>query len=336
MSIDWSGLVEIIDQHQRFVLSSHVRPDADALGSELAFASLLRSRGKEVWIINPGATPAHLQFLDPEQQARAINEQPGLVQKIRECDVHVVLDTSAWGQLAEVGKELAKSPALKVVIDHHVSSDDLGAREFKDTLSPATGCLVFAFMEHVGYVPDRWEAECLYTAIATDTGWFRFPATTPETMRIAGQLMVSGAEPAKLFQLLYEQNSLARMHLSGVALQRAVTACSGKLAYSYVTQADLAATQANPADTESLVNECMRLKGVVAAFFLMEQPNRTFKASLRSREQFDVTPIAESFGGGGHRQASGAVIPGPLESALERLVALFSEHLCPDTIQPQA
>ncbi|MCA8984658.1 MAG: bifunctional oligoribonuclease/PAP phosphatase NrnA [Planctomycetaceae bacterium] len=327
MSVAWGELESLIAQHQTYVLSSHVRPDADALGSELAMASLLLSRGKQVRIINPGSTPAHLKFLDPQNQVQAIHEQPGLVQAIKECEIHLILDTSAWAQLAEVGKVMAAAPSRKVVIDHHVSSDDLNACEFKDIASPATGCLVYEFMEFLGYEPSPWEAECLYTAIATDTGWFRFPATTPDTMRIVGKLMSAGVAPATMYRMLYEQTSLARLHLSGIAMQRAATACAGKLAYTYVTQADFAQTKAHPADTENLVNECMRIKDVIAAFILVEQPNRVFKASLRSREQFDVTPIAEIFGGGGHRQASGATVPGPLEQALVKLVELFNERL---------
>lgn len=327
MDVNWGELQAIIDQHDRFVISSHVRPDADALGSELAMASLLRSRGKNVRIINPGATPGHLQFLDPSGETVSIHQKPGLVQEIQSCQVHLILDTSSWAQLAEVGNVMSQSASKKVVVDHHVSSDDLSAVEFKDTSSPATGCLIYEFMEFLGYTPSKWEAECLYMAIATDTGWFRFPATTPRTMRHIAALMDAGAEPALLYQQLYEQASLSRLHLTGLAMQRANTACDGKLAYTYVSLADFASTKAHPADTENLVNECMRIKGTVAAFILVEQQNRQLKASLRSRAHFDVSPIAEIFGGGGHRQASGAMLPGPLDQAIAKLIELFSERL---------
>lgn len=327
MAIDWTELAKIIQDSQRFVLTSHVRPDADALGSELAMAILLRSMGKSVQVINPGATPGHLQFLDTEQEIKSIHDSPALKQEVLECDVHIVLDTSAWGQLGEVGRVMATSTTKKVVIDHHVSSDDLGAVVFKDITSPSTGCLVFDFMQSLNYAPQTHAANCLYSAIATDTGWFRFPATTSQTMRRIADLMDAGADPAELYNLLYEQASLNRLHLSGIALQRVATACDDKLTYTYVSQSDFATTKAHPADTESLVNECMRIKDSRAAFILVQQPNRKFKVSLRSRLNFDVTPIAEKLGGGGHRQASGAMLDGPLEKAIEKLISLFSEEL---------
>ncbi len=327
MPIDWSPLEKIIDQPNRFVLTSHVRPDADALGSELGMALLLRSMGKTVQIINPGATPAHLQFLDPEGEIKSVHDAPALKKEILECDVHIVLDTSAWGQLGEVGKVMQTSSTQKVVIDHHVSSDDLGATQFKDTSSPATGCLVFQFMEAINHTPNSRAANCLYAAIATDTGWFRFPSTTSKTMRTIASLMDAGADPAQLYNLLYEQAAVPRLHLSGMVLQRVTTACDGKLAYTYVTQSDFARSKAHPADTENLVNECMKIAGTRAAFILVQQANRKFKVSLRSRADFDVTPIAEQLGGGGHRQASGAMLPGPKEAALKTLLELFEQEL---------
>ncbi len=327
MPIDWSPLKEIIDQRDRFVLTSHVRPDADALGSELGMALLLRSLGKTVQIINPGATPAHLQFLDPEQEIKSVHDAPALKQAILECDVHIVLDTSAWGQLGEVGNVMQKSTTQKVVIDHHVSSDDLNATQFKDTSSPATGCLIYDFMQAIDHTPSSRAASCLYAAIATDTGWFRFPSTTSKTMRTIANLIDAGANPAELYTLLYEQAAVPRLHLSGIVLQRVATACQGQLAYTYVTQSDFARSKAHPADTENLVNQCMTIAGIRAAFILVQQPNRKYKVSLRSRVDFDVTPIAEQLGGGGHRQASGAMLPGPKDAALKKLIQLFEEEL---------
>ncbi|MCG6157380.1 DHH family phosphoesterase [Rubinisphaera margarita] len=334
MSIDWASLEDLLRNNESFVLTSHVRPDADALGSELALAGMLESWGKQVHIINPGATPAHLQFLDPESKVSALHTHPDRAELIRKCDAHIVLDTSAWIQLGEVGKVMSRSDSTKIVIDHHVSSDDLQAVEFKDTTSPATGCLVYELMTFCEYTPTMQEASSLYCAIATDTGWFRFPATNPVTMRIGGELIAAGANPAQLYNRLYEQGSVERLKLSGLALQRVSLACDDLLVYTYVTQADFAATKAHPADTENLVNECMRIKGTQAAFILVEQPNRQLKASLRSRESVDVTPVAEHFGGGGHRQASGAMLPGPIDQAIEKLVELFAVQLKLAGVEP--
>ena len=204
MMIDWEPLRDIIESNQRFVLSSHVRPDADALGSELAMAALLESMGKSVRIVNPSAIPDSLLFLDPTRRILKIGE--GITpEEVADTDVHMVVDTSAWIQLGKVADVLKTTSATKVVIDHHVSSDDLGAIVFKDTKAEATGALVFRMADALGLPLSPDDAVALFAALTTDTGWFRFSSTTGETMRIAGHLIDAGANPAVTYQLLYEQ-----------------------------------------------------------------------------------------------------------------------------------
>lgn len=326
MDIDWEPLRTIIEANQRFVLSSHVRPDADAIGSELGMAGVLESLGKSVRIVNPSAIPPSLGFLDPERRVLKIGD--GITpQDIVDTDVHIILDTSAWVQLQDVGAALRQSSAVKVVIDHHVSSDDLGAIEFKDTQAEATGALVVRMAEALGLPLPPQTATPLYCAIATDTGWFRFSSTTGETLRTAGRLIDAGAQPHLIYQLLYEQYSLARVRLAGCALGRVTLECDGRLAYTWVEQSDLRANGAAPADTEDLVNEALRIAGTQVAFIAVEQPNKNIKVSFRSRTSLNVAAIAEHFGGGGHRQAAGATLTGPLPEARSRVIAAIKDVL---------
>ena len=326
MHIDWEPLRDIIERHQRFVLSSHVRPDADAVGSELAFAGILERMGKSVRIVNPSAMPANLAFLDPDGRVRKIGE--GITaEEITDTDVHVVLDTSAWAQLIDLGGVLRQTKAVKVCIDHHVSSDALGAIEFKDVEAEATGALVFRMAEALGYPLSTEEAVPLYCAIATDTGWFRFSSTTSDTMRIAGRLIDLGAQPHVIYQLLHEQYSYARIRLAGLILSRVTLESGGRLAYTWVTLGDFAETGAAPADTEDLVNESLRIAGTEAAFIAIEQPNKRIKVSFRSRSRLNVAAVAEQFGGGGHKQAAGAVLDGPLPAARDTVLAAMKNAL---------
>lgn len=319
MTIDWAPLRQIIDENQRFILSSHVRPDADALGSELALMEVLQHLGKTVRIANPSALPHTLEFLDPA--GRALKLGVGITaDEVLDCDVHIVLDTSAWAQLVDVGKLMKKSNATKVVIDHHVSADNLGALEFKDTSAEATGTLVYRFLRTLDVPISQTAATNLYCAIATDTGWFRFPSTTSETMRVIAELIDLGAEPHSIYQRLYEQRSLARVKLIGRALMRVQLDCDGRLAFTSVTSEDFSSTGATPVDTEDLVNECLKLEGVVAAFIAIEQPSGRVKFSLRSRSGFNVAEVAEHFGGGGHKQAAGTVLPAPMATAQQKIL----------------
>ena len=326
MPIDWTPLGRIFDENRRFVLTSHVRPDADALGSELALAGMLDRMGKSVRIINPSATPHHLAFLDPKGRISKIGEE-ATASETADADVHIILDTSAWVQLGKVGDVLKTADSVKVVIDHHVSADDLGATEFKDTKAEATGALIFRMAEALDLPITAEIAVPLYTAIATDTGWFRFPSTTGATMRIAGELIDCGAQPAVIYQLLYERYSHARMKLVGRALERMELACGGRLAYTIVRLSDFAETGAVPAETEDIVNECLKVHRTEAAFIAIEQRNGNVKVSLRSRTDLNVATIAEKFGGGGHKQAAGAILPGPMESAAASVLKAFQEAI---------
>lgn len=326
MSIDWAPLKQIIETNQRFVLSSHVRPDADAIGSELGMAAVLEGLGKSVRIVNPSAIPSNLLFLDPTRRIRKIGQEMS-AEEACDTDVHIVLDTSAWGQLVDVGAVLRQTHATKVVIDHHVSADDLGAIEFKDPRAEATGTLVYQFARSINAPIGAEAATALFCAIATDTGWFRFQSTRGETMRIVGDLIDFGAKPNLIYRELYEQHSLARMRLVGRVLSRIQSECNGKLAYVVVSRDDFRQTDAVPADTEELVNECLRVAGTESAFIAVEQPNQTIKFSFRSRTNVNVASVAERFGGGGHKQAAGAILPGPLADAVAQALAAMKSAL---------
>lgn len=316
MKLNWQPLWDIINSHDSFILSSHVRPDADALWSELALKTMLEDLGKRVQIANPSAPPNTLQFLDPDGLAAKLGVDVS-VDALAEFAVHIVLDTSAWVQLGGVGDVLRNLPTTKVVIDHHVSSNDLRAIEFRDTAAEATGALIYRFARAFDLKISPQTAMQLFCAIATDTGWFRFPSTTGDTMRIIGDLVDLGAEPHTIYEMLYERRSLSRVRLSGVVLQRTQVGCDGKLAYTTVQRTDFKETGATPVDTEDLVNECLRISGTQIAFILVEQEHGGIKVSLRSRKGSNVAAIAEQFGGGGHKQASGATLPGPINRAAE-------------------
>jgi bifunctional oligoribonuclease and PAP phosphatase NrnA len=328
MSIDWSPLLSIIESNERFVISSHVRPDADAVGSGLGLAAALEQLGKTVRIVNPSGMTPGITFLDTEDKVTALGEGT-TAEQVLDTDVHIIVDTSAWKQLERVGDLFKKTTATKVVIDHHVSSDALGAIEFKDVTAAATGELIFEIIEALGVGVPADAANALYCAIATDTGWFRFPATTQRTMRIAGELIDFGAQPHVLYQLLYERHSLARMQFFGQVLNRLELDADGRLAYLTVTSKDFKETGALSSDTEELVNECLRVQGVVASFIAIEQSNKTVKMSFRSRLGINVAAVAEKLQGGGHKQAAGATFSGTLSEALATVLPLMRDLVAP-------
>lgn len=314
MTINWQPFVELVAANESFVLTSHMRPDCDALGSELGMAAALESLGKRVRVINGDGVPPHIAFMDPHHKVEVLGEGVP-TDHFPTPDVHIVLDTSAWQQLGPLADVLRSTTATKVVIDHHVSSDDIGAIQFKDTKAESTGRLVLEAIEAIGAKLTDEIAKVLFAAIATDTGWFRFNSVTDVTFRAVAQLVAAGASPVEVFSVLYERHSLSRLRLQGLVLSQIELQDGGRLAYSPVTLRDLAQTGAETTDTEDVVNRFLTIAGVdVAALFVELEPT-WIKVSLRSRGKIDVRQVAEQFGGGGHNAAAGIRYEGTLAQA---------------------
>ena len=243
----------------------------------------------------------------------------------------MVLDTSAWVQLGAMGDVLRQFRGAKLVLDHHVSSDDLGADLFKDEHAEATGRLVVEAAQQLGVPITRELAQPLLAAITTDTGWFRFNSTTGDTLRHAGTLLDAGASPSELYRNLYEQDSLARLHLTGKVLSRVKTALDGRLIYTAALGEDFEATGAKRSDTEELVNRTLTVRGTEVAVMFVEQSPGNFKISFRSRSGFDVSRVAAGFGDGGHRAAAGAGQSGRYEDIRDRVLTAIRRQLAEET-----
>ena len=319
MTINWPEFKRIVDENQRFLLTSHIRPDCDALGSELGMAAVLEALGKEVVIVNGQATPANLAFIDPASRIRVIEEDIA-IGDLQAIDVLMVLDTSAWAQLGPMGTVLRDLNAHKLIVDHHVSEDDLGAIAFKNTQAEATGRLVVEAAHELGVELTQEMAIPLFAALATDTGWFRFNSTTSTTMKVAGQLIDAGASPPEIYGQLYEQDSAGRVRLRGLILSRLSTELDGRLVHTYVCREDFEATGSLPTDTEDVVNLALAVAGTEVAVILVGLTSGGFKISFRSRCNLDCSELASQFGGGGHRAAAGAFIDAPLETARARVL----------------
>jgi bifunctional oligoribonuclease and PAP phosphatase NrnA len=319
MGIDWSSFRKIIDEAKRINLTSHIRPDCDALGSEIGMAGLLRQMGKTVRIVNSQAVPANLAHIDPENAIRTLGVDIQATE-LMDADLWMILDTSARQQLGSLADVILSFPGKRVIFDHHLGEDDLGALLFKDTTAEATGRLVVDAAAAFGIPISRPMAAALFAAIATDTGWFRFSSVNANTMRVIGLLVDAGASPPLIYNQLYEQETAGRVRLRGVVLQRIMLECDGQLAHTCILRDDYAQTGAVPSETEDLVNHLFEIRGTRFAVIFVEQMGGGFKISLRSRSDIACNEIARLFGGGGHKAAAGAFLEGPLEIAREKIL----------------
>jgi bifunctional oligoribonuclease and PAP phosphatase NrnA len=329
MIIDWTPLADLIETHDRFLVTTHVRPDGDALGSEVGMAGLLRQKGKDVRVVNASPTPPRYDFLDPDGKLFEHFNRTVQPEELADREVAVILDLSAWNQLGDMAEFIRAFRGKRVVIDHHVSQDDLGAIFLKDTTAEATGTLLLHAVRALGGTLTTEVATGLLTAIAMDTGWFRHSNTKAGTMRAAADLIDAGAPADGIYKLLFERNTLGRLKLMGETLVNLRTELGGRLAYAAVGMEDMQRTGAIPPDTEDLVDFTVSLRGVELGLLFIEQARGGVKVSFRTRTDVDCSRLAAQFGGGGHRAAAGATIAGPMSEVIDRVLQAVRQALDP-------
>jgi phosphoesterase RecJ-like protein len=322
-NVDWLPLIAFLRNHDRPLIMTHRNPDADGLGSQLALQDALRSMGKQPRVAIPNKLPPRYEFLDPNRK---------LIEDFRpeafaDRDCVLVLDTGTWNQLGDFGEWLKTSPLPRAVVDHHRTQDDLGGKQFVDTSAEATGRLVYEIIGALGVPLTASAANHLFAALATDTGWFRHPNTTPATFTLAAELEAAGANPTLLYERLYEAAPLARLKLIGVALERLQVRVGGAVAYTEIYLADYPATGSMPGDTEDLINYPRSIEGVEVGLVFIEQPDGSTKVSFRSRSRIDVSKIAEKYGGGGHKLASGARVNRSVPEVRDEILKVVEQAL---------
>ena len=207
MQVDWKRFCEVINDANNIILTSHIRPDCDALGSCLGMAGILESLGKKVRIVCGQPVPSNLTFIDPENRIMCIG-QDIQAEDLADADLHMILDTSAWIQLGDMADVIRNSTYKKIIFDHHEGEDDIDAELFKNTTAEAVGRMVVEAADHLGVKMTPEIAQPVLAALATDTGWFRFGSVTPTTFNAAAKLLEAGAKPAELYGVLYERETV--------------------------------------------------------------------------------------------------------------------------------
>ncbi|MFQ5613630.1 MAG: bifunctional oligoribonuclease/PAP phosphatase NrnA [Anaerolineae bacterium] len=316
----WTEIIHLIETHHRFVITSHVNPDGDAIGSELGLAHHLLALGKEVAVFNSDATPKAYRFLDGIRRVRTFSKKR-YRGRLERADVIFVLDASGgWDRLGRIGKWLAKTRAVKVCIDHHADPVDFVDVAVVDPAAAATAELIFELIRAMEGEISQAIADALYVAILTDTGSFRFPKTSPRTHHIAGQLMLAGADPGTLYRKIYNQYPLALLRLKGRVMDSLQVTAGGQLAYAALEQATLKAYGVAQRDLDGFAGLGQRVAGVRLNLLFVETAKRQVKVSLRSDGSLAINDLAARWGGGGHPSAAGAIVAGTLDEVVPRLV----------------
>ena len=303
--IDFEKLKNIILSNSSFLLTTHVNPDADAIGSEIAFYFLLKKLGKKVLIINHSALPYNMEFFNKDNIIQRYDEE--LHKSVfADVDVIVALDFNRADRTVRMESAFRKSTKLKICIDHHQDPEEFVDHQFIDTDYCATGHIIYDFIKQTKIVELDFEiAEPLYAAIMTDTGLFRFDRTTAEVHNAIAELLQYGVNPEHVYDKLYDQSKFSKVKLLGRALNSINLLADNKIGYMIITQKDFEELGAIESDTENFVNYNLSIENVVIGILFIELKNG-FKVSFRSKGSIPVNKLANEFGGGGHTNAAGA------------------------------
>jgi phosphoesterase RecJ-like protein len=316
--LDWSpgwvpdepmaAILDVLRRGERFLVCSHSRPDGDAVGSMLAMGMLLRQMGKRADLVSADRVPNIYRTLPGAEEFRFAMSVRG------PYDAVLLLECDALERTRLRGLE-----AFYVVnIDHHSTGTNFGHLNWIDRSAASVGELVYRLVRAAGADVTAEMATCLYVTVLTDTGGFCYGGTRASTFALARELVEAGADPIKIAQEVYFSTATAKLLLLGAALNNLKR--EGRLAWLWVTHHDMVRTCAAEEDCEGIVNYALSIAGVEAAAFLRELPEGRIRVSLRSKGEVDVSGIAARLGGGGHENAAGMTLDGPLASAMNEVL----------------
>lgn len=304
MNAQFAQLHAVFGKYNSFVITSHVNPDGDSIGTEVALALYLKDKGKNVLIINQSETPDHLQFLTDLFPIKTYSSQSD--HHILSAECFIVVDTNSPKRFSAMADTVRKSSAYKVCIDHHLEQEPFADLYVIDTEVPAAGELLYRII--AADDPDAITkpiADALYAGIMTDTGSFKFPKTDAETHTITADLLRRGVDPYDLYQRIYESGQINKLHLLGKALERIELHHHGMIAAMTIPRSVLTETGTMDSDVDNLTQYVLSIKGVRVGLVFIEQPDGV-KISFRSKGDVAINTVAKLFGGGGHKNASGA------------------------------
>ncbi len=315
-------LKKIIDNSSRVLVVSHVDPDGDALGTQLAFARYLKDIGKDVTLVRQCDIPEKYHFLDSVLEIPHFENMP----KDLSFDTAIVLECPDFKRIGLAGCWITENTTM-VNIDHHRDNDLQATLNWLNIKASSVGEMIYEYFEEINYAIDKDVAVCLYTAILTDTGRFRYNATSQRTHEIAGKLIALGVIPQKVCDEIYFNMKPTTVILLGQVLNKIEFYHEGKLCLLTLTKEMLSNAQAESAESDGLVDHTLYSKGVEVGLLLKEFSDSQTKVSMRSRDSINVSAIANSFNGGGHFNASGCLIEKSLEDTKKLLIEIIKEAL---------
>jgi len=323
---EFDEIARLLADRPSCILTTHVHPEGDALGSQLALAHYLRARGIPFTIINPDAVPRIYRFMDPAGWIQPFDAARH-ADVIRSADLALVTDVASRSRIGPIGDLLSTGSLSVVCIDHHAGHDGMGDVNVVDPQAAATCEIIYDFLCHLGAEITPTMAEEIFIGIATDTGWFRFANTQVRSLMTAAETIKLGAKPPELYERIYENLSWERMTLLSLVLATLRSEGDGKIGWAQITRDMFEQSGATEEDTEGIIDVIRGISGTEVLLLFRETRDGHVKVNLRSKHDVDVRALAARFDGGGHRRASGITSDQPLAVVVEEVLAAAKEML---------
>jgi bifunctional oligoribonuclease and PAP phosphatase NrnA len=323
----WDQLVDVVNRHERFLLTTHVKPDGDGIGSQIGLARFLRALGKQVLVVNDSALHPVYQFLDRDGLVQSYDEAEGEI-TARPPEVIFIVDISSLSRLGALEGFVKASNAITVCLDHHQpNGDELSDLNLIDVGAAATGEIVFRLVRQWPMPLQAEAAEPLYASILTDTGCFAHTNATARVHRVAAELLETGISHTEIYRNLFQRSSLNRYKLLAQLMLDLETSREGILAWMRVER-DLLERYQITADELSHFAEAPRvIEGIEAIVLFLELDEADVKLSFRSKGRANVLEVAKRFGGGGHQHASGARLAGALSEVVREVLGVAAQTI---------
>lgn len=315
--------LEFLQGRQNILITTHVNPDGDGVGSEVAIGNYLKAQGKQVTIVNDDPLPRYFSFLDPLHEIKLYADSADHFRQVEAC---IVVDVSEWGRLGSIADEIQQKQIPLMCIDHHLVTSPIGDVNLIDATASSTGELIYLILNSLNAEMTMTMLEAIYVCLLTDTGSFRFNNTTGRTHRVAAELLERGVDFLRIYSRIYESYSVSRSRLMGELLRDMRFECDNQIAWYVLSQDRLRETGAALWETEGFSELPRFIDGVQMSLMFTEANHLTTKVSFRSKGIIAVNTLAGIWGGGGHKYAAGAVLPFSLEKTIQIVIPIAVDY----------
>jgi len=331
----WQEIVDIINEGKKFIITTHLFSEGDAIGSELALKRFLCGINKDAVIVNNEALPAVYRCFDTDRDVKFLRNKDVNI-NLNDFDAIFIVDVADWSQLGDFADMIKASSIKKVCIDHHASNPGYADINFIDQHASSAGELIFDLINFMNGEITLEIATPLYLSIATDTGWFKFSNTSAKALKACSDLIEIGVKSEIIYEQLFQNKHMSYLKLLTLALGILRPECDGKVVWTKITKEMIKSSGVPFVDTDVIIDLIRAVQEVEVVIIFREIGHRKTKLSFRSKHTVDVAKLASDFGGGGHVRAAGASMNEPIDTAIGNVISGVREYLEDDAVYVSA